>query len=85
MEWARRENCVLFTHDLDFSALLAHAGVGGPSVLQVRTQDVLPGAIGNDIVRVLREHRETPEQGAVVSVDEVASRVRILPIRKSVP
>jgi predicted nuclease of predicted toxin-antitoxin system len=82
MEWARQHNCVVFTHDLDFSALLAHTGVGGPSVLQIRTHDVLPAAIGDDIVRVLREHREALEQGAIVGVDKVASRVRILPIRK---
>ena len=72
----------MLTHDLDFSALLAQTGAAGPSVVQVRTQDVLPGAIGVDVVQVLREHAPALERGAVISIDKVASRVRILPLRK---
>lgn len=48
MEWARRAGHVVVTHDLDFSALLAATEATGPSVIQVRTQDVLPDAIGGD-------------------------------------
>lgn len=82
MEWARRGGYVLFTHDLDFSALLAATEATGPSVLQVRTQDVLPDAIGRDIVRVLQMRAVALEQGAIVTIDKAASRVRILPIRR---
>lgn len=83
MEWARRGGYVVFTHDLDFSALLAVAEAAGPSVVQVRTQDVLPDAIGSDVVRVLRMRAAALEQGAIVSIDKVTSRVRVLPIRRS--
>jgi predicted nuclease of predicted toxin-antitoxin system len=69
-------------HDLDFSALLALTEATGPSVIQVRTQDVLPDAIGGDVVRVLRTHATELEQGAIISIDKVRSRVRILPIRR---
>jgi Protein of unknown function (DUF433) len=69
------------THDLDFSAILASTEAAGPSVLQVRTLDVLPDAIGPVVVRVLRDHSEALAQGAIVSIDELASRVRVLPIR----
>jgi hypothetical protein len=41
MQWARQHGCVVFTNDLDYSALLAATRASGPSVLQVRTQDVL--------------------------------------------
>ena len=81
MEWARLDGYVVFTHDLGFSAILAATGAAGPSVLQVRTQDVLPEAIGGDVVHALRTHREALEQGAIVSIDMVSSRVRVLPIR----
>lgn len=80
MAWAREKGFVVFTHDLDFSALLATTRATGPSVLQVRAQDILPGAIGGDVLRVLREHAASFEAGAIVSIDEVASRVRVLPI-----
>jgi predicted nuclease of predicted toxin-antitoxin system len=80
MSWARSNGHVLFTHDLDFSALLAMTQAAGPSVLQVRTQDLLPEAIGDHVVQVLRAHCGVLEQGAVVTIDETTARVRILPI-----
>lgn len=82
MAWARDRGFVVLTHDLDFSALLASTEAVGPSVIQVRTQDVLPEAVGSDVVRVLRDHRAALDEGAIVSIDELASRVRVLPIRR---
>ena len=82
MEWARQAAHVVFTHDLDFSALLALTEATGPSVIQVRTQDVLPDAIGGDVVRVLRTYANELEAGAIISIDKIRSRVRILPIRR---
>jgi predicted nuclease of predicted toxin-antitoxin system len=82
MAWARDHGFVVITHDLDFSALLASTEAAGPSVLQVRTQDVLPDAIGSDVVRALRDHRAALDQGAIVSVDELTARVRVLPIQR---
>ena len=53
MDWARSNGCVVFTNDLDFSALLAIRRGAGPSTLQVRTQNLLPAAIGGTVVRCL--------------------------------
>jgi predicted nuclease of predicted toxin-antitoxin system len=80
--WARDHGFAVITHDLDFSAILAHTAATGPSVVQVRTQDVLPEAIGADVVRVLRQHGAALEQGALVSLDELTARVRVLPLRR---
>lgn len=80
MEWARQRGYVVFTHDMDFSALLAVTGATGPSVLQVRTQDVLPATIGLDVVRVLTMRAPAFEAGAIVTIDKLKSRVRVLPI-----
>ena len=82
MAWARDRGFVVITHDLDFSALLASTEGVGPSVLQVRTQDVLPDSIGSDVVRVLRDHQAALDQGAIISIDELTSRVRVLPVRR---
>jgi len=83
MAWARDRGFVVITHDLDFSAILATTEAVGPSVVQVRTQDVLPDVVGSVVVRVLRDHLTALDQGAIVSIDELASRVRVLPIRKT--
>jgi predicted nuclease of predicted toxin-antitoxin system len=82
MAWARDHGFVAITHDLDFSALLASTEFVGPSVMLVRTQDVLPENIGSDVLRVLRDHRVALDEGAIVSIDELTSRVRVLPVRR---
>jgi predicted nuclease of predicted toxin-antitoxin system len=82
MEWARLNDHIVFTHDMDFSALLAMTGATGPSVLQIRAQDVLPEAIGHDVVRVLTLRAPMFAAGAIVTIDKVMSRVRVLPIKR---
>ena len=80
MRWARDNGRVVFTHDLDFGILLAHSKDGRPSVIQVRTQDVSPEHLGPIVLRALRANVEALESGALVTIDEAKSRVRILPI-----
>ena len=82
MTWARDGGYVVLTSDLDFSAMLATSGAAGPSILQVRAQDVFPESLGAQVVRVLQEQSEALESGAIVTIDEIAARVRILPIRR---
>jgi predicted nuclease of predicted toxin-antitoxin system len=80
MEYAIMHGLVIFTHDLDFGALLAIRKTRQPSVVQIRTQDVLPAAIGATVVRALRGSRTHLEVGALVTVDSSRERIRILPI-----
>lgn len=80
MDWAASNGYVVFTHDLDFGTLLALTHKTGPSVLQVRGEDVLPGHMGNTVVTAIRQHESELESGALVVVDERKSRVRVLPI-----
>jgi predicted nuclease of predicted toxin-antitoxin system len=80
MAWARTNDHVVFTHDMDFGALLASARATGPSVLQARVKDTMPSSLGADVVRVLHFRREALEQGALVTIDKLNSRVRVLPI-----
>lgn len=82
MAWAGVKGYVVLTHDLDFSAILAATRAGGPSVVQVRTQDVTPGHLGTHLVEVLNTHRDALEAGAIITVDEARARVRILPLSR---
>ncbi len=79
MEWARVNGYVVFTHDLDFGVLLAATQANGPSVIQVRTQNVMPQYLESRIVPLLRQYESILEKGALVTIDENKSRVRILP------
>jgi predicted nuclease of predicted toxin-antitoxin system len=80
MEWARTNGHVVFTHDLDFSTLLALTHSSGPSVLQIRAEDVLPENLKNVVFAALRDHERDLAAGAIVVVDESRARVRVLPI-----
>ncbi len=78
--WARTNNHVVFTHDLDFGAILAATRAAGPSVIQIRTQDVLPDRQGMLLVAALRKYERMLDAGALISLDEKGPRARILPL-----
>jgi predicted nuclease of predicted toxin-antitoxin system len=80
MAWALSEGRTVFTHDLDFGKLLALTHANGPSVLQVRSQNVLPEVIGPMVIAALRQHEAALVSGALVVVDLKKSRVRVLPL-----
>ncbi|NCJ06056.1 hypothetical protein GS597_05910 [Synechococcales cyanobacterium C] len=81
MAWAAENDYVVFTHDMDFGTLLSVTQVNSPSVIQLRTKDVLPGAVGDLVILALYQSESALEAGALVTVDEGRSRLRILPIR----
>jgi predicted nuclease of predicted toxin-antitoxin system len=80
MDYASANGLVIFTHDLDFGALLANRKTRQPSVIQIRAQDVLPVAIGGLVVRALHASRSQLEAGALVTVEPHRHRIRLLPI-----
>src|SRR5262249_30217860 len=80
LAWAREHNFIVFTHDLDFGHLLALTHSGGPSVIQIRCDDVLPESIGPLVVRALEQHRDALMAGAVVVIEPGRLRARVLPI-----
>ena len=82
MAWAQAHQYVIFTHDLDFGTILAVTQAEGPSVIQIRAQDVLPEHSGSIVVAALRQHEPLLETGALIVVDESTHRARILPLRR---
>lgn len=81
MDWARVNEHVVFTHDLDFGMLLALTHAEGPSVIQVRAQDVMAEHLEGTVVAAMKEHETLLEEGALIVVDERTNRARILPIK----
>jgi predicted nuclease of predicted toxin-antitoxin system len=80
MDWARANQYVVFTHDLDFGAILAVTHATGPSVIQVRAQDVLPGHLEGIVTSALRQYEGLLETGALIIVNEGTFQARILPL-----
>ena len=79
MAWARENGYVVFTQDLDFGTLLATTYVQKPSVIQVRIQNALPENLGPWLAGILQQHQASLENGALLTVTEDRTRVRILP------
>ena len=80
--WARSNGFVVFTHDLDFGAILAATNADSPSVFQVRIQDVSPSHIGELVISAFKQFEESLTQGALVSIDEKRARARIFPFSR---
>ena len=80
MDWAAENGYVVFTHDLDFGTMLALSHKKSPSVLQVRTKDILPDHLGSLVIAALKQHSDDLSSGALDVVDESRNRVRVLPI-----
>jgi predicted nuclease of predicted toxin-antitoxin system len=82
MAWAKENSFVVFTLDLDFGAILAATNASGPSVVQVRAQNVLPDYLADLIGEILRLHQAELDEGALIVLDESNRRVRILPLHR---
>ena len=82
VEYARNNNYIVFTHDLDFGAILAMTRAESPSVIQVRAQDILPSHLANTVIGVFQNNETILEQGSLIVVDEARARIRILPLER---
>ena len=67
MAYAMTNDCIVLTHDLDFSAILAATQGEKPSVVQIRADDVSPSVIGMQVVAALRQMESELEAGALLT------------------
>jgi predicted nuclease of predicted toxin-antitoxin system len=82
MQYAGTLGYVVLTHDLDFSAILAATGGGGPSVVQIRAEDVSIAAIGLQVVAAVRQMAAELDAGALLTVEPGRMWIRLLPLRQ---
>ena len=82
MAYAMSNDCIVLTHDLDFSAILAVTQGEKPSVVQIRADDVSPDAIGMQVVAALRQMESELEAGALLTIDPSRTRLNLLPLQR---
>ena len=80
IEFAKKAGYIVFTHDLDFGTLLALTQAQSPSVVQVRSQEILPNTLSDRLIAVLRQNEGVLRSGALLVLDETRERIRILPL-----
>lgn len=82
MQWARDNGFIVFTHDLDYGALLFATQTTSPSVIQMRIEDVRPKSVGDIVLQALRKVKNQIEEGALITIDIRKSRIHLLPLGK---
>jgi predicted nuclease of predicted toxin-antitoxin system len=80
MAYAKTNDYVVLTHDLDFGAILAATQGEKPSVVQIRSEQLNPDVIGKEVVMAMRQMAMELADGALVTVDPERTRVRVLPL-----
>jgi len=83
MQWALHQQRIVITHDLDFGALLAATQAVGPSVVQIRTQDIRPQTLARLLIPLLRQYEVQLLSGSLLTIDEASARIRLLPFSKT--
>jgi len=81
MAYARTNDYVVLTHDLDFNAILAATHGDKPSVVQIRAEDVKPAVIGKSVINTLRQMTAELDEGTLVTIDPSHTRLRLLPLQ----
>ena len=81
MLWAREHGHVVFTHDLDFGALLHATGAVAPSVIQFRDNDIRPEVLGGQALLALIQAKTEIEKGALITIDPRKMRITCLPLK----
>ena len=81
LAWAREHNYIVFTHDLDFAAIIAASGDRGPSVIQLRSESLEPEGLAAMVIESIRRLAVQLAAGAIVTVEPKRSRVRLLPLK----
>lgn len=82
MQWAKKNDAVVLTQDLDFTQLLFQSQAALPSVIQLRLDDVRPQSIGEDVRVILDQHKDDLQRGALISVKGHKMRLRLLPLKE---
>ncbi len=81
LELARREDRMVVTQDLDFSALLALSGYDRPSLITLRLSVSDPETVTRRLLEVVPRMEQFLREGYAVTIEDIAVRVRQLPIR----
>ena len=81
LEFARQQNRVIVTQDLDFSELVALRGYSKPSLITLRLPDSEPDDITRTLLTVMPEIEGALREGCAVTIDRPTVRVRRLPIQ----
>lgn len=80
LAWARADNRIVLTQDLDFSQILYATKEFGPSVVLLRMDNEFDPAARRHVCAALSQAEEVLTQGALLTISPKRARLRRLPI-----
>ena len=83
-DYAGRTRAIILTQDLDFGVILAQTNATSPSVVLLRMADVDPVNSGLRVIAALRTCTRELADGAILTIDDIRHRIRILPISREI-
>ena len=81
LEFARTENWVVLTQDLDFSMLVAISRYSQPSLITLRLSSAKPDIVTQKLLDVLPQIEEALQEGSAITIQDESIRIRKLPVR----
>jgi predicted nuclease of predicted toxin-antitoxin system len=81
LEFARQENRVIVTQDLDFSMLLALGGYNKPSLITLRLSLTDPNIVTQKLIDTIPQVEQILIEGGAVTIEDASVRTRRLPMR----
>ncbi len=81
LEFARTENWVVLTQDLDFSMLVALSRYSQPSLITLRLSSAKPDIVTQKLLDVLPQIEEALQEGSAITIQDDSIRIRKLPVR----
>ena len=81
LEFARTENWVVLTQDLDFSMLVALSRYSQPSLITLRLSSAKPDIVAQKLLDVLPQLEEALQEGSAITIQDESIRIRKLPVR----
>jgi predicted nuclease of predicted toxin-antitoxin system len=81
LEFARTENWVVLTQDLDFSMLVALSRYSQPSLITLRLSSAKPDTVTQKLLDVLPQIEEALQEGSAITIQDESIRIRKLPVK----
>ena len=82
LDHARRRGQILVTLDADFHAQLALSRAASPSVIRIRIEGLKAERLAALLRNVLEQCGDDLKSGAMITVTESGTRVRLLPLSR---
>ena len=81
LEFARTDNWVVLTQDLDFSMLVALSRYSQPSLITLRLSSAKPDIVTQKLLDILPQIEEVLQEGSAITIQDESIRIRKLPVR----